>query len=95
MLLDSDSLNPRRPELKKKKINENTNWANSRVKLHSQVHFESKRFWIPNGVSSKKLKFQKMFGLKRFWNQKILWQFVSTKKSVDNSAKVGSFDGTF
>jgi len=24
-----------------------------------------------------------------------LWQFVSTKKSVDKTAKVGSFDGTF
>ena len=38
-------------KMKIKKKNK-TNWANARVKLHSQVHFEAKnkKFWVPKDL---------------------------------------------
>ena len=42
-----------------------TSWANARVKLHSQVHFQSKKILGP-----KKFLFQKYFRSKKFWIQK-------------------------
>ena len=39
-----------------------TSWANARVKLHSQVHFESKKILGPKKCWVKKISFQKNFG---------------------------------
>ena len=48
-------------------------WANARVKLHSQVHFGSKKI-----SKFKKICIQKRFGQKRFWAQ----NNVESKKNV-------------
>ena len=60
-------------------------WANARVKLHSQVHVESKnilsleRYWVQKHLSSKKILFQRNFGFKsifgpnKFWMKKEFW----------------------
>ena len=63
-----------------------TSWANTRVKLHSQVHlvskkrklqkkFESKKFCVQKNVSSKKFCAHKILDPKIFWVQKPFWLY--------------------
>ena len=55
-----------------------TSWANTRVKLHSQVHFGSKTTfghkenWVQNSFGFKQIWGPKMFGPK-ILNPKKLW----------------------
>ena len=59
----------------KTKIKKITSWANAGVKLHSQVHFGSKKvlgqkYLIPKKFGSKKLGGQQILDLKKIWVEK-------------------------